>query len=154
MYSGWRQGFVVQICTLAALVAGIWLAARFGLRVGEWLHLDEQSAAAGGFVVVLIAVIVAVAITARILRKVLHFAGFGIADRVLGVVTALFKYLLITSALFAAFDRLNTDYSLVGPQTIQRSKCYRPMIDFSQKVVPFIDRIGERLPESPKQREA
>ena len=31
VWNGWRQGFVVQICSLAGIVAGIWIAARLGV---------------------------------------------------------------------------------------------------------------------------
>ena len=62
VWNGWRQGFVVQICSLAGIVAGIWIAARFGAQVGGWLRLDDEVAAAGGFVTALVAVILVVAI--------------------------------------------------------------------------------------------
>lgn len=62
VWNGWRQGFVMQICSLAGIVAGIWLASRYGVYVGEWLKLDETVSAAGGFVVVLLAVILLVAL--------------------------------------------------------------------------------------------
>ena len=44
VWNGWRQGFIVQICSLAGIVAGIWLAARFGSVVGGWLRLDPEIA--------------------------------------------------------------------------------------------------------------
>ena len=45
VWNGWRQGFIVQIFSLAGIVAGIWLAARFGAEVGALLRLDEEVAA-------------------------------------------------------------------------------------------------------------
>ena len=85
VWNGWRQGFILQVCSLAGIVAGIWLAARFGTQVGEWLQLDPDIASAGGFVTVLIAVILVVAIAGRLVRRLFHFAGFGIADTLLGI---------------------------------------------------------------------
>ena len=85
VWNGWRQGFVVQICSLAGIVAGIWIAARFGAQVGGWLRLDDEVAAAGGFVSVLVVVILVVAIAGRVVRKVFHFAGLGVADTLLGI---------------------------------------------------------------------
>ena len=79
VWNGWRQGFVMQICSLAGIVAGIWLASRYGVYVGEWLKLDETVSAAGGFVVVLLAVILLVAVAGRLVRKLFHFAGFGLS---------------------------------------------------------------------------
>ena len=118
VWNGWRQGFVVQICSLAGIVAGIWIAARFGAQVGGWLRLDDEVAAAGGFVTALVVVILVVAIAGRVVRKVFHFAGLGVADTLLGIAVSVLKYLLVLSVLFSAFDALNEDYCLVGPRTI------------------------------------
>ena len=146
VWNGWRQGFIVQICSLAGIVAGIWLAARFGAQVGAWMHLDPDVAAAGGFVTVLVVVVIVVAIAARRVRKVFHFAGLGVADTVLGVAVSVLKYLLILSALFSAFDRLNEDYCLVGPETIEHSKSYKPVKRLSEAIFPFLEWVGEQVP--------
>lgn len=145
VWSGLRQGFVRQICSLAGIVAAIWLAARFGARVGAWLHLDPGVATPGGFVVVLLAVILLVAVAARLLRKLFRFAGFGVPDAVLGVAVAVLKYLLLLSVLFAAFGTLNRDYSLVPAKTFETSKTYRPVLRLSESLFPFLKRIGGEL---------
>ncbi|MDE7123533.1 MAG: CvpA family protein, partial [Alistipes sp.] len=48
VWNGWRSGVVVQVCSLAGLLAALWAAARYGAPAGEWLRLDEGRAAAGG----------------------------------------------------------------------------------------------------------
>ncbi|WP_290586831.1 CvpA family protein [Alistipes sp. CAG:268] len=58
VWNGWRQGLVVQVCSLAGIVIAIWLAAHYGARVGEWLRLDESFSAAGGFVGGLVGLVV------------------------------------------------------------------------------------------------
>lgn len=147
VWNGWRQGFVVQVCSLAGIVAGIWLAARYGATVGEWMRLDERFAAVGGFVTVLVAVILAVAVVARLLRKAFRFAGFGLPDIALGIGVSVLKYLLVLSVLFSAFDNLNGDYSLVEERTVTNAKSYRPVMHLSEAVFPFLEWIGERVPE-------
>jgi colicin V production protein len=146
IWNGWRQGFILQICSLAGIVAGIWIAARCGAVVGQWLNLDESISAAGGFVVVLVVVLLLVALAGRVLRKVFHFAGLGVFDYVLGVVVSVFKYLLIMSVIFSAFDSLNEDYTLVGPDKIQKSRTYEPIIRLSEKIFPFLEWVGEQVP--------
>ena len=146
VWNGWRQGFVVQICSLAGIVAGIWIAARFGAQVGGWLRLDDEVAAAGGFVTVLVAVILVVAIAGRVVRKVFHFAGLGVADTLLGIAVSVLKYLLV-------FDALNEDYCLVGPRTIERSKSYKPVRWLSESIFPFLEWVGERVPRQEEKTE-
>lgn len=154
VWNGWRQGFVVQICSLTGIVAGIWLAARFGAQVGGWLRLDAEVAAAGGFVTVLVAVILVVAIAGRLVRKVFHIAGLGIADTLLGIAVSVLKYLLVLSVLFSAFDTLNEDYCLVGPQTIEQSKSYKPVRRLSESIFPFLEWIGGQVPRQTEKTEA
>lgn len=144
--SGWRRGFVVQVCSLAGLVAAIWLAARYGAAAGGWLGMDPDVAAPGGFVAVLVVVVVVVAILARTLRRLFRFAGLGVADIVLGVAVSVLKYLLLLGVLFTAFDRLNADYTLVGLQTIRSSVAYRPVMRISEMVYPLLEWVGDRVP--------
>lgn len=146
VWNGLRQGFILQICSLAGIVAGIWLAARFGAEVGALLRLDEEVAAAGGFVVVLVAVVLAVAVAGRLIRKLFHFAGFGVADIVLGIAVSAVKFLLVLSVLFSAFDQLNVDYTLVGPQTVEQSRSYKPILRLSESLFPFLEWVGDRVP--------
>ena len=79
VWNGWRQGFVVQVCSLAGVVAGIWLAAHYGGRVGAWLELDGEFAAAGGFAAVLVAVVLAVAVAAGGGGRRWRLGGVGLA---------------------------------------------------------------------------
>ena len=153
VYNGWRQGFIVQVCSLAGLLAGIWIASRYGAQVGGWLRLDESVADAGGFVAVLVVVVLVVAVLARLIRKVFHFAGFGILDVVLGIAVSVLKFLLLLSVLFSAFDKLNADYTIVRAQTIEQSKSYKPVMRISQLVFPFLQWIGDQVPERTAEKE-
>ena len=125
------------------------------LARGPLLHLEERFAAAGGFVTVLVVVILAVALLGRLLRKLFHFAGFGVPDVVLGIVVSVAKYLLVLSVLFSVFDTLNADYSLVGRRTIDRSKSYGPVLRISQWLLPRLRQAGTEvsLPELPRLEE-
>lgn len=146
LWNGWRQGFIVQICSLGGIVVGIWLASRFGAEVGGWLRLDEEVTAAGGFVTVLVVAVLVVAIAGRLIRRLFHFAGFGVADILLGMAVSAVKYLLVLSVLFSAFDKLNVDYSLVGPKMIEQSRSYRPIMRLSGSLLPFLEWVGDRVP--------
>lgn len=144
LWHGWKQGFIVQVCSLAGILAGIWLASRYGAVVGGWLRLDEQFAAAGGFIALFVVALIVVAILARLLRRLFRFAGLGAADVLLGVVVSLAKCLLALGVLFAAFDRLNGQYDLVEECTLEQSISYQPVMHLSESLLPFVERaFGE-----------
>ncbi len=143
VWRGWRSGVIVQVCSLAGLLVALWLAARYGGQAGRWLRLDETDAAAGGFVAVFVAGLLAAGVAARLLRGVVRFAGLGLLDRVLGVAVSAAKWLLALGALFAALDDLNGEYRLVSPATIEESKTFRPVGDFASRLFPRLRAWGE-----------
>ena len=145
LINGWRRGFILQLCSLVAVVAAIWLAARFGAEAGALLKLDAQYAEAGGFVVVLVVAMLLVGLTGRVVRKLFHFAGFGFVDILLGVVVAAAKYLLLLSLAFAAFEKINIDNALFSQEKIEQSKGYAPVRNLSRQILPFIDWLGDEV---------
>lgn len=145
VWNGWRRGAIVQLCSLIGIVLGIWLAWRTGAAVGGWMGLDERIARPAGFVTVLLLTIVSVALAARVMRKLSRAAGLGALDVVLGIVFALAKYLLILSVLFRAFDRIDADRRLVSARTLDHSIAYRPVMRFSEAVLPFVSWAEERI---------
>ncbi len=147
VWNGWRQGFVVQICSLAAVAVGLWLASRYGTAAGAWLRLDDSVQAAGGFVAVLLAAILATAIAGRLLRRLFRFAGFGLLDVVLGIAVCAIKYLLLLSVLFAALDKLDPKHKLVEERTLDASKCYEPLLRLSETLFPMLERAAEHIPQ-------
>lgn len=142
VWNGCRLGFIVQLCSLLALLAGVWLAARYADAAGAWLRLDEEVRCAGGFAAVFVATLLAAGIEARLLRKIFHWVGFGLPDRLLGIAVSALKYLLLLSVLFTLFDRLNADRSLAGEETLETSRTYRPVMRLSEELLPLLERIG------------
>ena len=100
---------------------------------------------AGGFLAVFVVVLIAVAIVGRLLRKVFHFAGFGIPDHLLGVAVSAAKTLLILGLLFSAFESLNKDHTLAEEKTLDRSVCYRPMIRLADSLFPLLEWAKEQV---------
>lgn len=145
LINGWRRGFILQLCSLVAVVAAIFLASRYGAEAGAMLRLDAQYAEAGGFVVVLLVAVLLIGVAARLVRKIFHFAGFGFVDVLLGIVVAVAKYLLLLSLAFAAFEKININYSLLSKEKIEASKGYEPVRNLSRQILPFVDWLGDEV---------
>ncbi|MBR5465137.1 MAG: CvpA family protein [Alistipes sp.] len=145
LVNGWRKGLILQLCSLVAVVAAIFLASRYGAEVGALLKLDSQYVEPGGFVVVLLLAMLLVALLARVVRKIFHFAGFGMVDIVLGVLVAAAKYLLLLSLAFVAFEKINVDNTLLAQEKIEQSKTYQPVRNLSRQILPFVDWLGDEV---------
>ncbi|MDE5695507.1 MAG: CvpA family protein [Alistipes sp.] len=154
VWNGWRKGFIVQAGSLIALVAGLWLAVHYGAAVGEWLKFDPLVQFVGGFIVLLLGCILAVAVVGRLLKRLSSFAGFGWLDTVLGIGISVLKYMLVVSVLFAALDKLNVGHWLVSSRTIETSKSYKPVLRLSGLIFPLAEQVGGQLPQTDEKQDA
>lgn len=144
VWNGWRKGCVVQLCGLAGLLVAVWLALHFGSAVGLRVGIAPEYATAGGFVIVLLVVLIAATLLGRGMRKLLRFVGLGFLDVALGIAVAVVKYALLLSVLFSAFGRLNDGLGLVDPQTLAQSKTYEPISQFAGWLFPQAESLLAR----------
>ncbi len=147
VWNGWRRGCILQLCSLAGLFIAVWLAARFGVEVGRFVGLEGGAVAPGGFVIVLLAALCVAAVVGRVLRKLLNFAGLGFVDVLLGIAVSVVKYVLLLSVLFTAFEWTNAQWRIVEPQTIERSKTYRPLLTVADRIFPFVEQLWQEASE-------
>ncbi len=139
--NGWRRGFVIQLCGIAAIGVGIWLAAKLGDSVGAWLHVDGRYAFAAGFLVVFAAVLIVVAILGRLVKSLFDFVGLGIFDSIFGMLLSLFKAALVVGILCTAFNSLNGNGRFIKPARLDHSLFYRPLCNATQSVFRFFDKV-------------
>lgn len=136
--NGWRRGIILQLCSLAGIVASIYLASVYGRGAGAFLHFGETWAAPGGFLVVAVATLLAVTLIGRLCRKVFHFAGLGVPDILLGILISLVKWLLLLSAIYSAFGALNRTARIVDDDSLEHSRTFAPICRITDAVLPFV----------------
>lgn len=99
------HGFLVEVCALAGLIAGIVLAGHYYvLMLPVVQHIIESYAAAAvvAFLLIAFGVMLGAAILGRLLRWILHSIGLGWADRLAGGAFGLIKgYILVALGVAA-----------------------------------------------------
>lgn len=141
-FNGWRRGMILQICTLAGIILGFWVAGRYCAQVGHALRIPDEFAAAGGFALLLVGVMILVALLSRLLRRVFSFAGLGTLDIALGVLFSCIKMLIILCAVFWIFNILNgSEHRFISGQTLAASKLYRPILGIADWFIPLFNGV-------------
>lgn len=135
-YRGVREGLIIQGLSIIGVALGIWFASSHGEAVATILGIKSAYASIWGFVIVVIAVVVIVAIAARFIRLLLKFVGFGLLDVILGGALSVIKFLVVLSVIFSAFDVVNHAYNIVDHKHIEQSKLYRPIANVSTMITP------------------
>ena len=139
VFNGWRRGFLLQLVSLVAVIAGLMLAAKYGAYVGSLMGLDSPTAAIVGFLVIFLAALVAITIVGHLLRAVLRFSGLGVADVLLGILFSVLKIGLVVGVLFSWFAAINRDYTWVEKQTIEQSRWFVPVVRVTDTLMPYFE---------------
>lgn len=147
VFSGWRRGFLLQLLSLVAVVAALYLGVRFGAELGVMLKMEGTTAQIGGFIVIFFVALIAIAILGRLLRGIFKFAGLGLVDTLLGIIFSIVKVGLIVSVLFSWFAMLNHDYKLASQQTIASSKWFEPVAGVVDKLTPYFNELTDKILE-------
>ncbi|MGH9465998.1 MAG: CvpA family protein [Terriglobales bacterium] len=95
------KGFFYEVWMMAAAIAAIVLAVWQYRAAAAWFHWLGVPAAAHvcGFVLILVAVLIAAVLVGRLGRSALHAVGLKLPDRLLGAGLGLIRGLLLCAAL-------------------------------------------------------
>ena len=144
-YRGFRSGIVAQSCGLLGLVAGVWLASRYGEAAGLWMRVDPSAARVAGFVAILLLTLLGIALLGQLLKGLFRLAGLGPIDAVGGLLLGVVKMALILSLLLGAFETVNRSAGWMGEQSYARAVLYKPVREVSRWVFPYLSRAAEKL---------
>jgi len=109
---GILNGFFKELFGLIGIVGGIFIASRFGDKVGEYLsnlifHFSNQSAVSfTGFLVTLIVFWIVMILIGQIFKKLSSMSGLGIIDRILGFIFGVSKFFLIAAVIAFAVSNV------------------------------------------------
>ena len=127
LVNGWRKGLIAQVCSIAAIVGGIWLASAFGSEVGAMFGVEARYAKVAGFLVIFLLTLIALAIISQIIKKIFSFVGLGALDSIFGALLSVAKTALILGVLCSAFDSLNGGFGLVEKDKLDKTIFFRPL---------------------------
>ncbi len=147
LFEGFREGLVVQACSIVAIAIGIWCGVRYGDSIAHFLQIKGEYSFVWGFVIVLILAVLFVGIAARVARRVLRFAGLGVVDRILGMVISLCKSLIVLSLLFSAIGFINSNVEIINSNTLANSKFFRPIVNITSWATPTWNWAREQFEE-------
>ena len=105
--SGWRRGFIVQLCQLVALYAAILLAPDFASDLGHRFTADPGIAYIAGFAIIIVAAWLIIWIIAPLLRKILFWDFLRNIDSLLGMALAIIAFVVVTSVGCSIFSTAN-----------------------------------------------
>jgi membrane protein required for colicin V production len=139
---GFRQGFIVELASLAALVLGIWGGIRFSDWTADFItditgyHSEHLSTIA--FVVTFIAIVILIHILGKVLDTAVKAVALGFLNRLAGIIFGVLKAAVILSIFLLLFESIDENVHILPSQQKTESKIYEPMKQLVPTLFPFI----------------
>jgi len=142
MFRGFRRGFIIELCTLMALILGVYGAATFGDMAGQYLesefNTDPRLSLVLAFTIIFIIIVVAVFIFGRVLEKVIKMVALGLINKLVGMLFGGLKFALIVSSFFFIINGFPLLEKLVSPELKKDSYLYEPVSQIAPKLFPIL----------------
>jgi membrane protein required for colicin V production len=138
LWKGLKNGLLIELASIVALIAGIYGAIHFSYIAGEYLsqqmNWEERYIDSAAFLVTFILIVIAVHFAGKLLTKVANIAMLGLLNKIAGAVFGALKVALIVGAILIFFDRANSTLGLVSDETKNASALYQPIKDIGALV--------------------
>lgn len=144
--SGFINGFVKEVASLAALILGIWGAIRFSAFTAgllyDYFDMTGQYVGIIAFVITFFLIVVIIHFIGIIADKIVTSISLGFVNRMLGMAFGLLKTILIMSVLFVVLNVLDSKRPFLPKDKIESSAFYNPISDIAPAIFPIIGEGG------------
>lgn len=149
MYKGFRNGLIIELASLAALILGIFIALHFSFYAKDFL-IDNFDIADNylniiAFAITFIIVAVLVYLVGKIIHKLINIVALGFLNRLAGGIFGLLKAALVLSVILYFLNGF--DSSLIKSEVKENSFLYEPVESIVPMIIPRIDLDNIRLPD-------
>jgi membrane protein required for colicin V production len=146
MVSGFINGLIREVASLAALILGIWGAIKFSsFTAGKLYDYFDMSGHYVGIIAFLITfgiIVIIIHFVGIIASKIADAAALGFINRLLGIVFGFFKTILIMSVFFVVLNAIDARRPFLPKETIEQSIFFNPISDIAPAIFPIIGEGG------------
>lgn len=140
LYKGFKNGLIIELASLAALVLGLLGAIKFSDITASYLseHIDSEYIGLIAFIITFILIVIGVHLVAKVVDKLVSAIALGPVNRILGSAFSFLKYAFIISVLLAVFNGLEKNFKLIPEEQKAESHLYEPLSSIAPFVFPYL----------------
>jgi membrane protein required for colicin V production len=140
--SGFINGFVKEVASLAGLILGIWGAIKFSTytagKLYDWFDMSGQYVGIIAFIITFILIVVVIHFIGILADKLINAIALGFLNRILGMVFGILKSVLILSVIFVILNAIDSHRPFLPHEKIEESFFYNPVSDIAPALFPII----------------
>jgi membrane protein required for colicin V production len=154
LLKGLKNGLVIELASLAALVLGIYGAVKFSGITESYLseHLNSSHIGLISFFVTFVLIVIGVHLVAKLVDKLVSAVALGFINRLLGGIFSVLKYAFIISVLMAVVNGIDDRFDIIPDAQKKSSVLYNPVSKLSTMVFPYLhfDDVKEKAKDISK----
>jgi len=143
VFVGFKNGLIIEIASLAALLLGIFGAIHFSDITADFLveklNITTQYINLIAFTVTFVGIVILVHFLAKMVDKLVKAVALGFVNRLLGMVFGLVKYAFIISIILVIINAVNRNVNFIPEEKIENSILYKPLSGFAPGIFPYLD---------------
>jgi len=151
---GFKNGLIIELASLVALVLGLFGAIKFSSITESFLieHIDSSYIGIIAFIATFVLIVVGVHLVAKAVDKLVTAIALGMINRVLGALFSLLKYAFIMSVIIAILASFEKTYSVIPEEQRESSHLYKPLQSIAPAVFPYLqfDEVREQVDRAKK----
>lgn len=152
LYKGFKNGFVIELASLAALILGIFVALHFSFYAENYLResfeIGERYLYIVSFAITFLVVAIVVVLAGKIIDKLINIVALGLLNRLLGGIFGLLKAAIVLSVILYFFNGIDSNSSIIKPEIKENSRLYEPIRSIVPMILPHLDLEDIKLPDS------
>ncbi len=139
--SGYKNGFVGELASLAGLVLGIWGAVKFSWWTADLLEgfgLTFSMMPIISFIVTFLIITIIMQIIGGIISSFLKAISLNWINKLAGIVAGVFKAAIFVSVILLILDAVSERHPLIPKTTRSNSIFYEPVSEIVPTLLPFL----------------
>jgi membrane protein required for colicin V production len=153
MASGYKNGFVGELASLAGLVLGIWGAIKFSWWTADLMEgfgLKFSMMPIISFIVTFLIITIIMQIIGGIVSNLLKAVSLNWVNKIAGIVAGVFKAAIFVSVALLVIDAVSERRPVIPKAVEEKSLLYDPVSEIVPTLLPFLKL--EELTKSGKTR--
>ena len=149
------KGFIIEIASLIAIVAGVYGAIHFSYFISEKLNLTSEYSPLISFAITFILIVVVIFLLANLLKS-MNLLALGFFNKFAGAFFSMLKFAFILSILLLIIDKASPGKPLIPEKARKVSKLNHPISIIAPYIIPKLvfEEIQKKFETAPVEKDS
>ncbi|NWJ52589.1 MAG: CvpA family protein [Bacteroidetes bacterium] len=147
--SGFKNGFIYEIASLAGLILGIYIAINFSGYMSDFLedmfHWHGRTLWFLSLLFTFVLVVISIRLLGKVMESVVESLAMGPLNHLFGGVISVIKTAFVLSLIIYLLNLVDSSHTLISQTTKEKSYLWNPVSEVAPFIMPQLDKRAPNL---------